>query len=272
MRKIIVSLSSGLLTGFALSYLYLPVDFVDEVADGSAGGAVASGELVRYEPPADDIYRTLREEREINQLLRAEIDRLQSEVERMAAAHESNAATSDDGDWLQSAWADLAPSDEPADRRQLLIDAGFAPARAEWILTRESELQMAAIEARYRDPAASGQLHYMDSRLASRKALHDDMGDYGYEQYLAATGQSTTILITEVLADSPAQDAGFRVGDEIVYYDGMRVFNVIELADKARDGAPGGAVTVNIKRDGAPMQLVLPRGPLGISGGKPTRN
>lgn len=270
MSKVIVSLCIGLITGFSLSLL--PVGPEENAPSKSTlSSAIASVECVCDLQHVRKFERALQDERDANDLLRAEIDRLLSEAGHVAA-RTSTAESSDGGDWLQTAWADLAASDEPADRRQQLIDAGFAPARAEWILNRLSELQMAAVEDRYRDTAASGPLDYLDSRLESRQALREEIGDFEYEQYLAATGQSTTISITQVLGDSPAHNAGFQVGDEIVDYDGMRVFNMIELVDKAQDGAPGGAVIVNIERDGAPMQLVLPRGPLGVSGGRPTRN
>lgn len=268
MSKIIVSLGIGVLAGFSLSFLLLKSD--ENAPDYlAASNAVESVECVCDLQRVREFDRALQDERNANILLRAEVDRLLSELDE-SEARRSSAQLAEGGDWLQSAWADLTDNDEPADRRQMLIDAGVPPARTDWILQRESELHMAALEENYQD-AAAGPLDYVDSRVAGRQALREEIGDYEYEQYLAGTGQSTSVSITQVMTDSPAQNAGFQVGDEIVDYDGMRVFNIIELANKAQDGAPGEAVIVNIMRNGGPMQLVLPRGPLGVSGGKPMR-
>jgi S1-C subfamily serine protease len=54
------------------------------------------------------------------------------------------------------------------------------------------------------------------------------------------------------------------VGDQIVAYDGRRVFHIRELTEVLLQGEPGAPVIVDIVRDGQAMQLVLPRGPLGI--------
>jgi hypothetical protein len=41
-----------------------------------------------------------------------------------------------------------------------------------------------------------------------------------------------------------------------------------DLTRQTMEGAPGQQVVVDIVRDGQPMQVVIPRGPLGISGGR----
>ena len=56
-------------------------------------------------------------------------------------------------------------------------------------------------------------------------------------------------------------------GDEIVAYDGKRVFDVGELNALTLEGTPGESVVVDVRRDGQNVQLVMPRGPLGITGG-----
>jgi len=49
-------------------------------------------------------------------------------------------------------------------------------------------------------------------------------------------------------------------------YDGRRVFSMDELKSMAFAGDPGEDVIVDIERNGQRMQLVLPRGPMGITG------
>ena len=77
--------------------------------------------------------------------------------------------------------------------------------------------------------------------------------------------------MSSVIESSPEQSAGLQPGDEIVRYDGERVFNMTDLTQRTMDGAAGQNVIVDIMRNGQPMQIVMPRGPVGISGGRRTR-
>jgi C-terminal processing protease CtpA/Prc len=270
MGKIIISLVIGLVAGVFLSPLrpgVTPEDIDDPVLRKTGAAVACVCDMQRVE----ELEQALRIERDTNSLLVAEIDQLESEVENLVN-RELVAESLPAGDWLQSAWSDFSSDEKPLDRQQLLVKAGFDPIRADWIVERESQLQMAAIESAHREASDALPLSNIESRLAARRALREEIGDTEYEQYLAATGQSTSILVTQVLADSPAQSAGLQVGDEIINYDGTRVFNMIELNDKSRNGDSNQSVVLNIERQGAPMQLVLPRGPLGFSGGKPSKN
>ncbi len=58
-----------------------------------------------------------------------------------------------------------------------------------------------------------------------------------------------------------------RPGDEIVGYDGQRVFSSSELIQRTMAGGEGNVV-VDVMRDGAPMQIVVPRGPIGVEIGR----
>ena len=71
----------------------------------------------------------------------------------------------------------------------------------------------------------------------------------------------------EVMASSPASRAGLKAGDVIVSYNGTRIFNSNELRTFAMGGEPGTDAVVEIVRDGTPMQLTLPAGPMGIQMG-----
>ena len=73
-------------------------------------------------------------------------------------------------------------------------------------------------------------------------------------------------MVSDVIGSSPANRAGLKTGDRIINYDGNRVYTMWELKDMAFDGNPGEDVILDIERDGQRMQLVVPRGPLGISG------
>ena len=70
-----------------------------------------------------------------------------------------------------------------------------------------------------------------------------------------------------MLASSPAEQAGLKPGDQVVSYDGQRVFDMRDLNALTLKGNAGEPVVVDVQRDGQSVQLVLPRGPVGILGG-----
>lgn len=214
--------------------------------------------------PESDLEAALVSERGVTQSLLDEIDRLESQIERLSA----NPPDPLGGQaWVRDAWAELAVDEPEIDRQQQLVDGGFDPSRAAWMAERESELQIAVTN----DHDGMMPLDHLETRLLARQALRAEIGDYEYEQYLAATGQSTAVAVMQVIPESPAAIGGLQVGDEIIDYDGERVFNVLELSEVTGGDRTGGSVIVNIERDGIPMQLVLPRGALGISAGRPMR-
>jgi hypothetical protein len=152
-----------------------------------------------------------------------------------------------------------------ADRRfaERLTATGFAPDRAEWIVQRAEQLRMEALQAQY-DARRSGRPVEMD---ATDQTLRAELGEADYERYLEAYGRPTTIPVRDVLASSPAERSGLKPGDEIVAYAGQRVFELRELNELTLQGTPGESIVVEVRRDGQSLQLVLPRGPLGITGG-----
>jgi len=99
------------------------------------------------------------------------------------------------------------------------------------------------------------------------QTLRTELGDGDYERYRDALGLPAAIGIGSVLASSPAERAGLQSGDEIVSYGGQRVFDMDELNGLTIEGQPGETVAVDVLRDGQPIQLYLPRGPIGITGG-----
>jgi len=157
--------------------------------------------------------------------------------------------------------------ESPEYRRNELIEAGFAPDQAQWILDREAQTRMDMLYAQYEANREGGSFNPLETELASQAALRTELGDASYARYLEATGRPTSVSVFEVLESSPGQAAGLRSGDEIVAYGGERVFNLRELNRLTLEGEPGETIVVDVLRDGQPMQLVMPRGPLGISSG-----
>ena len=102
---------------------------------------------------------------------------------------------------------------------------------------------------------------------AGEQSLRTELGEADYERYLQAYGRPTAIPVRDVLASSPAERSGLQPGDEILAYAGKRVFDMRELNALTLEGTPGESVIVEVRREGQSVQLVMPRGPLGITGG-----
>lgn len=204
--------------------------------------------------------------------LAGEVQHLQSALDEAAAlpAEIAKPYTADNFLSLSALLSDRSSVDDEArQRRQRLVDAGYAESEAAWLVQREAELMMQVMQpGSPNDDTADGPIDYLDARLAARRALREEIGDYQYEQYLLASGQSTSLALSRVLPGSPAASAGLRSGDKIVSYNGRRVFSIFDLREDSKNGAPGDQAIVDILRDGAAMQIVVPGGQLGVSGGR----
>ena len=214
-------------------------------------------------------------ERQARQLLQEEVFVLTEELE-MFRVERPNGNSSP----LQVA-ADSENVDEPAAedtrqsrrerraerRNEQLLAAGFTQSEVQWILRRESELQMEALESRYAARRAGEDVRGV-GRGTAQSALRAELGDDRYASYREASGLPTRVAISTVFEGSPALAAGLRPGDEIVNYDGQRVFGMDEITGLTLTGAVGEPVSVDIMRDGVLMQVSMPRGPLGVVGGR----
>lgn len=153
-----------------------------------------------------------------------------------------------------------------AERRlDRLVEAGISPDRAEWLLRRESELQMEQMQMMFEARQSGEPVDRNDIRLDPESALRAEIGDAEYEHYLEANGRSTSVAVGTVLESSPGQRAGLQPGDEIVAYGGDRVFSYLDLNRATMNTQAGQSVVVDIVRDGVPMQVVVEAGPIGIS-------
>ena len=147
-----------------------------------------------------------------------------------------------------------------------LVAGGFTEGRAKQILELEEEVRMAALQAEYEARLNDQAFNPWDWAQDYQGGLRERLGDAEYEKYLTAQGGQASITVREVIGSSPANRAGLRPGDRILSYDGERVFGMNDLKSRAFSGDPGEDVIVDIERNGQRMQLVVPRGPLGITG------
>ena len=243
---------------------------VPEPAGEPGAAALTFDPSLSVEARIRALEQAVSDERYARQLLQEEVFILTGELEMLMASRPSENAS---GRSASFAEVDAAPSGPPrrrgsGSRAERLVQAGFAPGQAEWILQRESQLQMEALQARYEAERTGDAVNYFQSRTAASDALRSELGDAEYERYLAASGRPTSVAVSSVLESSPAQRAGLMPGDEIVSYDGKRVFSMTDLTRQTLEGQPGEQVVVDVRRDGISMQVVVPRGPIGISGGR----
>ena len=151
-------------------------------------------------------------------------------------------------------------------RIERFVAAGFSTERAQWLLQREDEIEMEVLQARY-EATQGGASAEEVAALNPSRMLREELGDTDYEKYLEGMGRPTAVNVREVLTSSPAQLAGLEPGDEIVAYDGQRVFDMTELNELTYAGSRGETVAIDVVRDGQPIQLYVERGPIGVSGG-----
>ncbi len=78
---------------------------------------------------------------------------------------------------------------------------------------------------------------------------------------LASEGQDWTddrgVRVRSVINDSPADEAGFASGDRILAIGARRPHDNFEALDAALDLSPGGAVTVEVERDGVRLEIAV---------------
>ncbi len=151
-------------------------------------------------------------------------------------------------------------------RLERLVAGGFTENRAQKILELEDDVRMAALQAEYEARRNGEAFDPREWAQEYQGSLRERLGDADYEKYLTAQGAQASVTVREVIGSSPANQAGLRPGDRILSYDGERVFGMNDLKSMAFSGDPGEDVIVDIERNGQRMQLVLPRGPLGITG------
>jgi hypothetical protein len=150
-----------------------------------------------------------------------------------------------------------------------LVAAGLDPATAADIKRRRDELTMAEIILR--DQATREQ--WLDtprfqeavaSLEAQQTSIRDEIGDDGYDRYLAARGEPNRVRVDEVLAETPAAAAGLQAGDVVLRYGAARIFAPEDLVTETRSGTAGELVRVQVLRQGRRLEVEVPRGPLGL--------
>ena len=226
----------------------------------------------------DALEQAISQGRYARQLLQEEIIILTEELEEFRIGTDATLEISNDSEPESNVTLSRSERREsyrrrnsPEGRAERLVEAGFDAGIADWIVQREETLQMDALQARF-DAERSGdsQSYYWD-RNSSNDVLRAELGDEDYERYLSVNGRPTSVGVSSVIGSSPAQTAGLRAGDEITRYDGARVYSMTDITKVTMTGEPGQNVVIDVVREGINIQIVMPRGPLGITGGRSRR-
>jgi len=266
MNKNVLAIVAALLVAFAALAVVL---FVREPQPVAAGPAEYFDQGAATLDRINALETAVAQERNARLLLEEELQAIYDEIERIGSdqvsTDERTAAMEQQRESFIERAARFRGGSDVDSRVARLVAAGFSPDRAEWIAKRESELQMQQMQLVFDVRQSGGRFDRSDVRLDPELALREEIGDLEYEQYLEADGRSTSVEVGTVLESSPGQRAGIQAGDQIVAYDGRRVFSYGELSEQTMNTEPGRSVVVDIVRDGAPMQVVIEAGPIGIS-------
>ena len=117
--------------------------------------------------------------------------------------------------------------------------------REQWLDTPRFRDELAAIEAQ-------------------RVSVRDEIGDDAYDRYLFAQGQTNRVRVDDVMLDSVAAQVGLQAGDIVLRYGDDRIFAPEELVNATRSGRAGESTRLEIIRNGARVEVQVPRGPLGL--------
>lgn len=277
MLKVIAFLLAGLVAGFAVATWWS-----NEAGDPFPDAHEAADELARR---VDALETALRAEERGRLELERALDALRERIVALPALGDGATGFVPDVSG-RSAELDETALDDPAQTRlarpgfggrsreridndmlvERFVSAGIAVDRAQWIVRRSEELRMQALQAQY-EAARTGTP--VDARAfpGRGETLRAELGDADYERYLQALDRPTSVYVRDVLASSPGAQAGLQPGDQVVAYGGERVFDVGDLNRRVLEGEPGQLVAVEVLRDGQTLQLYVPRGPIGITGG-----
>lgn len=224
----------------------------------------------------ESLIQILDEEIAERRILAEQLDDLQSEmtdlkqnlrarVEGAFAAGAGGRVSSNEG--RDTSQERRAQSDQTISTK--LAAAGFSPQQIESLRQRQGEMQMRQIEiddrARREGWVNTPQYYEeVNNTINGSDAIRQDLGDDAYDRYLHASGRPNRISVSSVIETSPARQAGLIPGDVILRYGGERVFSSQQLVNLRSAGASGMPVAVDIVRNGEPIQITMPRGPMGI--------
>ena len=212
------------------------------------------------------LQHELQQARRAREQLESRLGALQKRVQELEYAGTTE-------DVITETSASLSPrtETEPVVRSsvQALLDAGISKEQADWIQERLDEIELQQLYLRDR-ATREGWLNkprYNKERRELQNAvteLRGEIGDDTYDRLLYSLGRANRVVIQDILQNSPAAQYGLQGGDQIIEFDGQRIFGSNELSSLVTQGSAGVMTLLRVKREGEIHDIYLPRGPLGI--------
>ncbi len=231
----------------------------------------ASPDSTDYDARLRELAKALEHEREERTQLAAEVESLKGELARVQqqsgttqTAHASAREHQGKKAGKEGAREGPRPLDVDA-----LVAAGFSE---ETVREFKAGVDQMELDRLYLRDIASREGWLDTPRFREEsEALRFDMGstreEYGEEFYdwmLYTTGHPNRVEVGDIMTGSAAENVGLRPGDQVLSYDGQRVFSPSELRDATIEGEVGHLTPVEVLRNGRLTRLMVPRGPLGI--------
>ena len=275
-QLLLVAMAVALLSG--IGYLALDSskrapssDALEKLADQIADGELSGSDIGSVASAVNSLAQVLDAEIAERRILAEQLEELRGQLTDLQTSLgirvlEANSAAA-------SISVDAEPQPQPEDFATQLTNrlaaAGFTEKEAEALRRRQGAMQMQQVElddrAR-REGWVNTPRYYQEMSKVSNDTdpIRAELGDDAFDRYLFAVGRPNRLRVGRVIETSPAEQAGLRQGDVILSYAGQRVFSTQQLTSLRSGGERGAAVTVEILRDGVPMQLTFPRGPMGV--------
>lgn len=264
MIKTVVTAVIALLLGAIAARTFMPTDSMNNV--GNAANEKST--LKRISALEDRLSEEIERREQLQQRMDQERSLRLELANRVSEMSDAPLVVNSDSSFSEMSAPRLNRSSfglpNTKDQIAKLVDAGFDEFVAERVVEFETQMYQAVINARFGGSVRNPREVIMESQ----RTIREEIGDDQYELYLETTGRPTTVPVATIAEDSAGAAAGLQVGDEIISYDGERVFSLLDLQQSTQTGTIGQTVVVDVKRDDSILSLAIPRGQIGISTGQ----
>lgn len=260
----IVGLAAGIASMFAFSYYHNN--------GGNNDGTdteVPSVEPVASSSPAESPFAVVEEASDAEEaMLTVSTSDTEALLERITNAENRIEALEEE--LAEARLQEFLPEENLTEEEQTeILTAIFDPTTVTEIQALRDENQLQRLELRDR-AIREGWINtdrFREESRALRNAsqLRDALGDEGYDKLLAAEGRNNRVQIESIIENSAADISGLQVGDIIIRYADERIFQFSDLRDGTTDGQRNESVTIQVNRNGELIDLVIPRGPMGVT-------
>ena len=156
-----------------------------------------------------------------------------------------------------------------------LLKASVTETIAEDTINRMSQHEFLLLELHNqakREGRLNSSRYFKERRklLDTAPSLRNAIGNDAYDRYLYETSQNNRVIVKTVMKGSPAEQLGVLNGDIILSYANEKVLTWQDLRELTAEGIVGEYVDLNILRDGQLQNILIPRGPLGVTLGTTT--